>query len=858
MSSGQRNLPVFLAACSGLLGSGGKFSSCFYEFVTSRHHHSTISRIIDIEMLGRAAKEYIPPSFKPDSHKALLFPSDRVPKGNIEKLRKEGKSTKPSADLKSYLNNLQTIQNKSPITDQTYKKKSIVKSPGSSIRSISTSRGLLSVLSSQNSYQDTYESINMEKKGPINSNSDYHFVDFNEDDFDEDDDLDFDFENILPNPMAERVISLQNLGPSTSRDTTATTKSNQLTASQDKPSSAITWPSSSPSHQLPSLPQGQGMKRETEEISFEDSSQPVRPMKRRTLPWLQKQAEDDLISSGREKAEQALETTTHEFPNESNGHRNDYMPWNNSGSSIKESKKKLKSKQKLSKKKGDLSKDMAKYEQLQAKLSVTPLSLSDEQKRVLDLVINHSKSVFFTGSAGTGKSVLMRAIIAELRKIYAREPDRVAVTASTGLAACNIGGVTLHSFGGIGLGKDDIPALVRKIKRNPKAKLRWLRTKVLILDEVSMVDGELFDKLEGIARALRNNGRPFGGIQLVITGDFFQLPPVPEFGNKSNEIKFAFDAGTWSTSIHHTIGLTQVFRQKDPEFANMLNDMRLGKITEKTELTFKSLNRSVASDGLEATELFPTRREVENANASRMQNLNGESHKYLARDGGLVKDVKIRDKLLSNMMAPKVLELKKGAQVMLIKNMDDGLVNGTIGKVRSFMSERDFKLRGETAAGLEKLEGNSEDEMSDEELNPPSLKTISRSQGQDGLKDSDPAKLYPFVSFKLSDGTRRMMLILPEEWKVELPSGEVQALRVQVPLILAWALSIHKAQGQTLPRVKIDLKKVFEKGQAYVALSRATTQAGLQVLNFDKSKVLAHPRVAQFYNSLYTVNNAKM
>ena len=157
--------------------------------------------------------------------------------------------------------------------------------------------------------------------------------------------------------------------------------------------------------------------------------------------------------------------------------------------------------------------------------------------------------------------MLLRQIIKVLRKTHAREPDRVAVTASTGLAACNVGGVTLHSFGGIGLGKEAIPELVRKIKRNQKAKQRWLRTKILIVDEISMVDGDLFDKLEGIARSIRNNGRPFGGIQLVITGDFFQLPPVPDYGKAA---KFAFDAATWNTSIDHTIGLTQVFRQKDP------------------------------------------------------------------------------------------------------------------------------------------------------------------------------------------------------------------------------------------------------------------------------------------------------
>lgn len=193
--------------------------------------------------------------------------------------------------------------------------------------------------------------------------------------------------------------------------------------------------------------------------------------------------------------------------------------------------------------------------------SIARVFLSEEQRHVRSLVVDGGKSVFFTGSAGTGKSVLLREIISGLREKYKRESDRVAVTASTGLAACNIGGVTLHSFAGIGLGKEPVEELVKKIKRNQKAKHRWMRTKVLVIDEISMVDGELFDKLERIARLIKNNGRPFGGIQLVITGDFFQLPPVPEGGRIA---KFAFDAGTWNTSIEHTIGLHHVFRQKDP------------------------------------------------------------------------------------------------------------------------------------------------------------------------------------------------------------------------------------------------------------------------------------------------------
>ncbi len=227
--------------------------------------------------------------------------------------------------------------------------------------------------------------------------------------------------------------------------------------------------------------------------------------------------------------------------------------------------------------------------------------LSDEQKAVMKAVMEEGKSVFFTGSAGTGKSVLMRAIIAQLKHRYRKEPDRIAITASTGLASCILEGQTLHSWSGIGLGKEPAPELVKKIKRNQKSRQKWLRTKFLIIDEISMVDGQLFDKLEQVARTIRNNGRPFGGIQLVVTGDFFQLPPVPD---KNSTAKFVFDAVTWNTCIQHTILLTHVFRQKDEHFARMLNEMRLGKMSAATIREFKSLSRPLNfRDELEATEL---------------------------------------------------------------------------------------------------------------------------------------------------------------------------------------------------------------------------------------------------------------
>lgn len=263
---------------------------------------------------------------------------------------------------------------------------------------------------------------------------------------------------------------------------------------------------------------------------------------------------------------------------------NSIYPWNTTASAVKQQQKELRQVQrKVKNLEGD---EIAKSNQKKKKQTVAKVFLSEEQRSVLDLVSEKGKSVFFTGSAGTGKSVLLREIIKVVRDKHKKEPDRVAVTASTGLAACNVGGVTLHSFAGIGLGKEAVPELVRKIKRNQKAKNRWMRTRVLIVDEISMVDGDLFDKLESIARSIRNNGRPFGGIQLVITGDFFQLPPVPDYGRVA---KFSFDASTWNTSIEHTIGLTQVFRQKDPgtlhriSFKGTANDASLCKHVERNE-----------------------------------------------------------------------------------------------------------------------------------------------------------------------------------------------------------------------------------------------------------------------------------
>lgn len=220
---------------------------------------------------------------------------------------------------------------------------------------------------------------------------------------------------------------------------------------------------------------------------------------------------------------------------------------------------------------------------------------------------------------------------------------------------------------------------------------------------------------------------------------------------------------------------------------------------------------------------------------------------FTATDTGS-QDPKFRQNLLSSCMAPPVINLKKGAQVMLIKNMEDTLVNGSLGRVAAFMDEATFEYYSKHEEDF-----NESPDLGESEAVERARKKIKALRQGGGEGPITTAKKWPLVCFLQPDGTERHLLCQPETWKIEQPNGEVQAQRQQVPLILAWALSIHKAQGQTLQRVKVDLGRVFEKGQAYVALSRATAQAGLQVSRFDARRVMVHPRVTEFYANLSSI-----
>lgn len=517
--------------------------------------------------------------------------------------------------------------------------------------------------------------------------------------------------------------------------------------------------------------------------------------------------------------------------------------------------------------------------------TVQPFSLSEEQQHVIDLA-KRGLSLFYTGSAGTGKSVLLRTMIKTLKQMH--PPGTVAVTASTGLAACNIGGITLHSFAGIGLGKESVTDLVKKIRRSKKNGNRWKNVKVLVIDEISMIDGELFDKLDEIARRLRRCEDPFGGIQLIVCGDFFQLPPVSR--REEQPATFAFDSEAWKRSIKLTITLQQVFRQKgDMEFITMLNEMRIGKLSSESIRKFRELERELPESEIEPAELYCTRYEVERANKTRLDKLENEIKTYTAWDGGLLEDQQQRERLLSNFLAPQRLHLKKGAQVMMIKNIDDSLVNGSLGKVIDFIDqetyltydkitkdynlenseiekdiervkeENETKPKDELEDATEKLEDTVFDFFNEIDSNDPDVQRNIQMKKQlmNSLHENSRGRKLPLVRFTTPEGQIRCVLVHPETWDIEDEHEKPLVTRMQIPLILAWALSIHKSQGQTLPRVRVNLRNVFEKGQAYVALSRAVNRGGLQVLHFDARKVVAHKRVIELYSKLKSAQDAK-
>lgn len=329
--------------------------------------------------------------------------------------------------------------------------------------------------------------------------------------------------------------------------------------------------------------------------------------------------------------------------------------------------------------------------------ALNPL-LSEEQQFIVRRAMA-GESLFFTGAAGTGKSFVLQEIIRLMRMQY--NEYQFYVTAPTGIAALPLGGNTIHSFAGIGLGTDPVDLMLHKLRSNVKLTSRWSNVRVLVIDEVSMLPAELLDKLNTIAQSLRRSKAPFGGIQIIMCGDFFQLPPVddrsrsvhqvePSLDGKDDKDKslFAFNAKSWKEIIPNTYMLTKPYRQKSDTFSNMLNLIRIGNVSDDVyQQLLTCVGKTLSNDyGLEPTRLYSKKVEVAMYNTTRLNAIQQDTHTFEAEDWSALPNSTALRQIQNACPAPATLELKIGAQVILLKNqIQDGLVNGSRGKVVAFV-----------------------------------------------------------------------------------------------------------------------------------------------------------------------------
>jgi ATP-dependent DNA helicase PIF1 len=423
--------------------------------------------------------------------------------------------------------------------------------------------------------------------------------------------------------------------------------------------------------------------------------------------------------------------------------------------------------------------------------------MDEDQLRSIDLA-RSGKTFFLTGAGGTGKSFVIRKIVESLN----RDGKDVALTAMTGCAAILLGkgAKTLHSWAGVGLGKETVEQLVSKIRKSFKAKKNWLGFDTLIIDEISMMTPDLLDKLNLIGMKLRKNNKLFGGLQLILVGDLYQLPPIYREGYVGPQ--FVFESSTWK-HIEDSVTLKTIHRQSDTVFIKILQEAREGNLSEESiEIIKTRKTKEWKKLEIKPTLLFTRRADVEEINISQLQKCEGPDIVFKAKTtkttgffGGHTNPQAIEyaiDKMDKGGSYVKELTLRKGAQVMLLTNKYSescGLVNGSRGVVERF------------------CEG---------------------------------PQAYPMVKFKNGE----TIIVEPHSWASE----EIEGLhREQMPLRLAYAITIHKAQGCTLDCALIDIgRNTFEAGQAYVALSRVRALDCLYIWDFDPEAFRVHPKVKGF------------
>jgi len=416
------------------------------------------------------------------------------------------------------------------------------------------------------------------------------------------------------------------------------------------------------------------------------------------------------------------------------------------------------------------------------------MSLNASQAEAIELTMSGS-NIFLTGGAGVGKSFTAKRILSSLKTKH-RE-DEIGVTGTTGVAALQINGVTLHSWAGVGLGTGSVDSLVKKIKRSKNSAIRWKKCKFLLIDEVSMLDADFFEKLGEVAKQVRGKMMPFGGIRLILVGDFFQLPPV--------DGEYCFNTDLWKELNIKTHVLTEVFRQNDAKFVKILNEVRVGQLTNEAisllsvcDLAQKPLDHF--KDDIIPTQLFCKNFDVDAVNEKHLLLINEDEKIFNSIDkitAGTPDSICENFKKAMDKKASPVMKLKKNAQVMLTKNIPEiNLVNGSRGIII-------------------------------------------------GFSDDDEA---PIVKF----GNGAVLPIGKTEYEEVFNISRMT--RKQHPLKLSWATTVHKSQGCSLDRVVVKIDNSFEFGQAYVALSRATSLDGLWINGkVLKNHVLVDEKVLSFY-----------
>ena len=393
-------------------------------------------------------------------------------------------------------------------------------------------------------------------------------------------------------------------------------------------------------------------------------------------------------------------------------------------------------------------------------------------------ILKSGKNVFITGSAGTGKTYLLNLYTQYLkeRRVYP------TVVAPTGIAASHLGGQTIHSFFALGIRENIDEGYVEFLMDKKYLQTRFKKLKLLIIDEISMVSPELFSAMDLVLRGFKGTDAPFGGVQVVISGDFFQLPPVSK---TPKEKRFAWQSPSWKALELQTCYLEEKFRQDDSRLIDVLDDIRAGNISETTNKALEARMDVSLSDEGKITQLYTHNADVDRINLAELDKLEGEEKLYVYESKGSEKNI---DKIFKSSLVLEELRLKKGALVIFIKNnTEEGYVNGTTGIVQSF----------------------------------------------------SPIDKMPIVI--TTEGKK--IKLEPEDWSLENDSGKVTATVSQVPLRLAWAITIHKSQGMTLDAAQIDLSKTFEVGQGYVALSRIKRIEGLSLLGLNPMALRVDPLI---------------